>query len=513
MALFLLTAICNLLSLGNMILVLLLFFLLHYVKVLYEFRDMPPGPRLTCLPIVGNILSLKTKVDTIAETFESLRKYYGGDFSLKLGSFKFLMVSTPEAVKEVLLTKSVSFAGRQLTRASSEFSLGYKDVIFAEYGPIWKFYRKLFVTALRQYLSNIPLIENRVTTQAEKLMRFMEEQRGELFDPADCIMKAVANVICKITFKGGSDTQSPDLERMLKLNAAFVANIDDLQKIAVLDFFPWVRYLPIKIYERWAAPVWEIHEIIRRRLKETKENFDPTEPVEDLISAILRAQRDFEVECKSEDEKADLFSEDRFITTVYDMFFAGYETTSTALRFVLAFMVMYPKYQEGIQRELDDLLGERRPTLDDRSDLPLVQAAILESLRVGNIVPLALAHKAIEDTTLRGYRVPKDTIVYPNTEAVHMNPQCWEDPTVFNPYRHIDENGKLVANPDHFFPFGGGRRVCAGEALAKIELFLFTSLLFQHFTFVAEEGYQLQMKGAAIQFPVRFKIRAIKRKT
>ena len=70
MALLLLNAICNLLSLGNLILVLLLFFLLYYVKVLYEFRDMPPGPRLTCLPIVGNILSLKTKVDTIAETFE-----------------------------------------------------------------------------------------------------------------------------------------------------------------------------------------------------------------------------------------------------------------------------------------------------------------------------------------------------------------------------------------------------------------------------------------------------------
>ena len=70
MALLVLNAICNLLSLGNIILVLLLFFLLHYVKVLYEFRDMPPGPRLTCLPIVGNILSLKTKVDKMAETFE-----------------------------------------------------------------------------------------------------------------------------------------------------------------------------------------------------------------------------------------------------------------------------------------------------------------------------------------------------------------------------------------------------------------------------------------------------------
>lgn len=131
---------------------------------------------------------------------------------------------------------------------------------------------------------------------------------------------------------------------------------------------------------------------------------------------------------------------------------------------------------------------------------------------MGNLVPFAVPHVAIEDTTVRGYRVPKGTIVFPNTEAVHMDPNCWEDPTVFNPYRHIDENGKLIANPDNFFPFGAGRRVCAGEALAKIELFLITAILFHRFTFVAEEGYHLQMKGATVQFPVRYKIRAIDRK-
>ena len=51
-------AIYNFLSLGNILLLFLLLFLLHYMMVLYEFRDMPPGPRLTCLPVLGNIFSL-----------------------------------------------------------------------------------------------------------------------------------------------------------------------------------------------------------------------------------------------------------------------------------------------------------------------------------------------------------------------------------------------------------------------------------------------------------------------
>ena len=368
------------------------------------------------------------------------------------------------------------------------------------------------MTALRQYLCNIPLVEDRVIAQAEKLVQFVEEQRGELFDPADRLMKAVTDVICGITFKDGSDTRNPDLDRMLKLNAAIVANVDDFQKVLIWDFFPWAHYLATEVYERWTAPLREIQGIIRKRLRQTKETFDPTEPVEDFTSALLRAQLDFEAECKTEEEKAELFSEDRFVTTIHDIFAAGYETTSTTLRFVIAFLITYPEYQEDIQRELDAVVEERRPTMNDRPNLPLVQAVILESLRVGNLVPLALPHVAIEDTTVRGYRVPKGTVVFPNTEAVHMDPNCWEDPTVFNPYRHIDENGKLIANPDNFYPFGAGRRVCAGEALAKIELFLITAILFHRFTFVAEEGYQLQMKGATVQFPVRYKIRAIDRK-
>ena len=390
--------------------------------------------------------------------------------------------------------------------------VGNKDLVFATYGPAWKFYRKVFMGALRQYLSNIPLVEDRVITQAEKLIQFVGEQRGEHFDPADRLMKAVADVICGITFKDGSDTRDPDLDRMLKLNMAVVANVDDFQKVLILDFFPWAHYSAKEVYERWTAPLREIHGIIRKRLRQAKEKFDPTEPVEDLMSALLRAQLDFEAECKTEEEKAELFSEDRFVATIHDMFAAGYETTSTTLRFVIAFLITYPKFQEDIQRELDDVVGKRQLTLNDRLNLPLVQAVILESLRVGNPLPLAVPHVAIEDTTVRGYRVPKGTIVFPNTEAVHMDPDCWKDPTMFNPYRHIDENGKLIANPDNFFPFGAGRRVCAGEALTKIELFLITAILFHRFTFVAEEGYQLQMKGATVQFPVRYKIRAIERK-
>lgn len=95
---------------------------------------------------------------------------------------------------------------------------------------------------------------------------------------------------------------------------------------------------------------------------------------------------------------------------------------------------------------------------------------------------------------------------YNTTESVHLDPKCWEDPTVFNPYRHIDAEGKLVTNQGNFYP------VCAGESLAKlIELFLFVSWLIHNFTFIAAEGPTPKVKAVFVQFPLCYKIRAIKR--
>ena len=389
--------------------------------------------------------------------------------------------------------------------------LGCKDIIFGN-GLAWRFYRKLFTTALRQYLSNIPLIESRVSNQAEKIVQFMEEQDGKPFDPADCLIRGVADVICGITFKDGSDTSNPHLNRLLELNKYIISKPDDLQLLLISDFFPLLNYLPSKAYDRILSSTFEIHHIIRKLLKERLETFDQTEPVEDLMSSLLRTRHDLEPECESDEEKAALLSEDHFVATIQDMFFAGYETTSTTLRFLVAYLANFPKYQEDIHRQLDEVVGNRRPSLDDRPNLPLIQATILEVLRVANVVPLAVPHLTVNDTTLCGYRVPKGTYVFAHTESVHLDPKCWEDSTVFNPYRHIDTDGKLITNQGNFFPFGAGRRVCAGEPLAKVELFLFVSWLLHKFTFEAEEGFRLEVKGALVQFPVRYKIRAIKRK-
>ena len=353
----------------------------------------------------------------------------------------------------------------------------------------------------------------RVNAQAEKLVLFMEKEQGQPFDPSDCLMRAVADVISGITFGEGYDTTNPDLNKLLKLNSDITANVADAQLARMLDFFPLAKYMSFKAYDSFLAPFPQIHDIIRKFLKERKGNFDPAQPVRDLIAGLLHAK--LEAEGESNEDRTALLTDDYFINTIEDMFAAGYETTSTTMKWVLPFLVNYPQYQKAIQRQLDEVIGDQTPSLEHRSRLPLIQATVMETLRVGNVAPLAVPHMVLTDTTLCGYRVPKDTIVFVDTESVHLDPKCWEDPTVFNPYRHMDKDGQLITNQGNFFPFGAGRRVCAGEPLAKVQLFLFLSWMLQKFTFIAEEdGRRPKLKGIfnLTQFPLPYKIRAMKRK-
>ena len=63
------------LSLPNVLLLLLLLLFLHYLMVLDEFRNMPPGPRLTAIPFLGNAFSLDFKAEKLTDAFKRSVKY------------------------------------------------------------------------------------------------------------------------------------------------------------------------------------------------------------------------------------------------------------------------------------------------------------------------------------------------------------------------------------------------------------------------------------------------------
>eukprot|EP00058_Branchiostoma_floridae_P004126 XP_002589614.1 hypothetical protein BRAFLDRAFT_81582 [Branchiostoma floridae] len=220
--------------------------------------------------------------------------------------------------------------------------------------------------------------------------------------------------------------------------------------------------------------------VLRQEINCHRETLDRENP-RDFIDLILN---------KQETQETDGFTEENVVFIVLDMFVAGIESTTITLRWGLLYMVLHPEEQQKVQAELDSVLGTDHdvPTLAHRSQLPYTEATIMEIQRIRAIAPLSVPHATVQDTTFRGYDIPAKTQVIGNIWSAQMDPEFWPNPEKFDPRRFLDSDGKVVTRPESFMPFSMGRRVCLGEQLAKMELFLLFSSLLKHFTFKLPEG-------------------------
>ena len=202
--------------------------------------------------------------------------------------------------------------------------------------------------------------------------------------------------------------------------------------------------------------------------------------------------------------------------TMAEIFMTGLETTASTLCWALLYLIHNPKVQQMLQQELDQVVGpDRLPELEDKKNLPYLEATITETLRLSSLVPLSVPHKTTADTTLQGYSIPKDTTVLMNLWSLHHDPEIWDDPEALKPERFLDEEGSFVPpKADRFLPFSAGRRVCLGEFLARIELFLVLARLLHSFKFENPPGCDLPTLEAItgiVSMPRPFSVCALKR--
>uniref|UniRef100_A0A5F8GFG9 Cytochrome P450 family 2 subfamily U member 1 n=1 Tax=Monodelphis domestica TaxID=13616 RepID=A0A5F8GFG9_MONDO len=149
----------------------------------------------------------------------------------------------------------------------------------------------------------------------------------------------------------------------------------------------------------------------------------------------------------------------------------------------LPLISVFTKEKEKVQKEIEKVIGpDRAPSLTDKVHMPYTEATIMEVQRMSAVVPFGIPRMTSEKTTLQGYTIPKGTMIIANLWAIHRDPAIWENPKNFSPERFLDEEGQLIKR-EHFIPFGIGKRVCMGEQLAKMELFLMFVSLMQNFIF------------------------------
>uniref|UniRef100_A0A8C9SZZ8 Cytochrome P450 2J2-like n=1 Tax=Scleropages formosus TaxID=113540 RepID=A0A8C9SZZ8_SCLFO len=441
---------------------------------------------------------LEQHPDLLGTLLKLLFKYFP---HVRVGQ-RIVVLNGLQLLKEALVEHGENFAGRPAVPLFEDIMLN--KGLAASNGYQWKQQRRFALSSLRNFGLGKKSLESQIQVECRFLNDVIDKSQGQPFEPIFIVNNAVANIISCLVFGDRFDYSDSYFQTLVKLINEHLILLVCNSSLILYNTFPWLmRRLPgphKKIFSHWAILI----DFVKLKIKEHKEDWDPSTP-RDYIDSFL-----------SETEKnsfAQSFNEDNLCFCTLDLFTAGTETTSTTLNWALLYMIKYPEIQEKVQAEIDQVLGPSRlATMADRANMPYTDAVIHEIQRMGNIVPLNGVRSTTKDTTLRGYTIPKGTMVVATLHSVLFDETEWETPFTFNPGHFLDAEGNFRRR-DAFLPFSAGKRVCLGEQLARMELFLFFTSLLQRFTFSPPPGVEptLESKVGITHSPKPYKLCAVPR--
>ncbi|KAM9010413.1 cytochrome P450 2H2-like [Ara ararauna] len=434
----------------------------------YGKGKMPPGP--IPLPILGNVLQVKPK--NMAKTLQKLSKEYGPVFTVHLGSDPVVVLYGHDVVKEALVDRADEFAGRGHMPIGDRANNGL-GIVFSN-NEEWLQVRRFALSALRNFGMGKRSIEERIQEEIEYFLEEIDKTKGTPFDPTFILSCAISNVICSIVFgKRYGYKDKKFLALMNNMNNIFHMTSSHWGQLYQM-FSKILVYLPgphNNIFKEFDS----LKAFVSEEVKIHQDSLDPTSP-QDFIDLFLNKMQE-EKDCPSSS-----FHMKNLITTTFDLFIAGTETTSTTIRYGLLLLLKHPKIQEKVQEEIDQVVGRsRRPCVADRTQMPYTDAVVHEIQRFISLLPIGLPHTVVKDTRFREYIIPKGTTIFPILSSVLHDSKEFPNPNEFNPGHFLNANGTFRKS-EFFVPFSAGKRICPGEGLARMEIFLFMTTILQNFT-------------------------------
>jgi cytochrome P450 len=403
-------------------------------------RSFPPGP--------GTVEAFRGMLPARGMTgfpvfFRNAIDRYGPIASSRIGLQRFYYVNDPAAIEELLVTGGRSFVkGRGTQRLERLLGRG----LLTSNGAFHLRQRRLVQPAFHH--ERIAGYATTMVARAEAFAAGLEPGRTIEIDGA--MSRLTLGIAAETLFGADMDREADTIGRAL--HAAMLSFPISLTPIGeLLDHLPMVP-----IVRRFLAARAELDAIVYRLIDERRAG--ATERAD--VLGMLLAAADTEGGMDREQIRDETMT----------IFLAGHETTARALTWTWWCLAQHPAIAGRLRAEVSEVLGERTPVMDDVPRLRFTRDVIAESMR---LYPPAwvVGRRAVEPVRLGPWTVPSGAIVLASQWVMHRDPRFWNEPEAFRPERW--SNGENDAVPKFaYFPFGGGTRVCIGEAFAWTELVL-----------------------------------------
>ena len=287
---------------------------------------------------------------------------------------------------------------------------------------------------------------------------------GRPFAVYDTMQDITMSVIISCLFGVVEEKQFERLKGLLKRYLGMMSNPRNYYLVLAFSLLPVrligglilgvIRLLtPRKrrIMAKMKAVKDEIYELVVEEIERYRK--EGPDGREDVLAKLVEVR----------DENGEPKSEEEICGELLTFLIAGHSTTSISLTWTLAYILQNPAVEERLREELDSVFGKGEVS-ERGSELKYLDAIIKESLRLQPIF-LTLGRSLGKDMNLAGHDLPAGSNVVLSTYLLHRRPDLWENPEEFRPERFL--TGR--PSPFEYCPFGGGPRICVGNAFAAFE--------------------------------------------
>ena len=398
--------------------------------------DGPPGNS-----IVGHLAALGE--DPLGFLMAGDRQYKD-IIPLRLGLTPACLVTDPELITQVLKRRESFIKSRGFRALHTLLGNG----LLTNEGDSWFRQRRLAQPVFHR--SRIQGYGQIMVDYAEQAIA--EWKPEEVRDVHADMMRLTLNIVMKAIFnKDVSTTEAETVAQALDVAMSWFDS-KRRQNFLIWEWFPRPENL------RYRSAINSMDDTIYGIIKERRER---GEDPGDLLSMLMAARDEDDGQGMSDRQLRD---------EIATLMLAGHETTANALSWTWMLLSQNPEAEGKLQKEIEAVLGDRWPTVEDLPDLAYANAVIKESMRLYPPVSL-LGREAVEDVEVGGYLVPKGCVVMISQWVMHHKDVYFDQPDVFRPERWLGDLEKQLPR-GVYFPFGDGPRICIGKGFALMEAVL-----------------------------------------